>query len=476
MNIGYFTEMMNIGGASALVLRETRWLQEHGHRAMVASAGGPLVADLAAAQIPHVLVPSFEAGKPLVVEQLVADGAALWRAMDEFSLDAVIAQAQLPFPFGVAASGGTMPVFLDLLSPVYWVPKTQAGIKAVREAALDGRIIAGASGAARAFAAAYQFDPQLPHVINVSIQAPQPLRSTRDRMRAEFGIHPGETLIVTVSRLDPDRTPMVLPLARAAAKLAPQYRTRLLVVGDGSDLAALKAKAPAGTVFAGFRRDLPDIYNASDLFVGEGSVVQDAAAAGLPAIITCATEYRDRGDSAFSIFGMHIVDHFFTYPTNLAAPVPMVDALSLLLSNPGLTGRLRTSGKELVNAHWHIDRVMEKRLHAIANRHTPGERVGSAQAIVEIEGGMNADVEVLAAALASIDAKRFGVRARSAVPWQRYAAMPLEHVQALCAAGWRATFPAPLTYTLNGAALAGPVSAGHEDLREALRAASAIRA
>jgi glycosyltransferase involved in cell wall biosynthesis len=120
-----------------------------------------------------------------------------------------------------------------------------------------------------------------------------PARS-RAEVRAAFGVPPGAPLVVCVAVLRPpkgiDRLLEAFPAVRAGAPGA-----RLLVVGDGSERAALEARAAApdlaGTVtFAGARDDVPDLLRAADLFVlptlidALPTVVIEAMAARLPVV------------------------------------------------------------------------------------------------------------------------------------------------------------------------------------------------
>lgn len=471
MNIGLLTEMMNVGGASAVVLRQARWLKAHGHSVVVLSAGGALLDELTGSNIPHITMTSFEPGKQFTPEQLIREGAMLQRAISEYHLDCIVAQAQWPFPFAAVAAAGAIPVFLDLLSPVYWVPKTAEGVAAVQSAAMDGRIIATAVTTAQAFGQAYAFDPRLAHITNVPIQAsPSPERS-RAEVRKSLGIDEDEFVVITVARLDADRAPMILPLARAVEALSSRARRlRCVVIGDGTHAQALRAQAPASTVFTGFRRDLADLYHASDLFCGEGSVVQDAAAAGLPSVITCATVYPQLADRAFSIFGLHIVDHFFVAPSSVVEPVAIQEALSLLLENAEQRNIIARAGKSCFEAYWAMDPVMTQRLGILANRHQKSGSPGACEAVIEIEGGASPDVQLAAALLAEIERpERFGIVSNAPVPWARLLSMPIENAQALSSAAHRVTYRPPLTYRLRSGLLEGRIIDAHADLERVLR-------
>ena len=120
----------------------------------------------------------------------------------------------------------------------------------------------------------------------------------RDRLRRGFGFAPDAVVVTFVGRLDPKKR--VEDLLDAASSLLPEYPSlRVLVVG-GAD--ALQPRYSAqlleayGTylgprvVFAGPRRDVPEILTASDVLVlpgtGEGMshVINEAGAAGLAVV------------------------------------------------------------------------------------------------------------------------------------------------------------------------------------------------
>jgi glycosyltransferase involved in cell wall biosynthesis len=125
-------------------------------------------------------------------------------------------------------------------------------------------------------------------------------RSTE--LRAQLGARDGELLVGTVGRLHPRKD--VETFVRAAALVAAREpRARFVVVGAAEvpveldyrrTLEALVAAEGLSErfVFAGARRDVPDVMKAFDLFVltsrheGFGRVVAEAMAAGRPLVVT----------------------------------------------------------------------------------------------------------------------------------------------------------------------------------------------
>jgi glycosyltransferase involved in cell wall biosynthesis len=121
------------------------------------------------------------------------------------------------------------------------------------------------------------------------------LRSKRAELRASFGVHPSATLILHVGRLIPMKG--VDELLEAVAAATPAVPLHLLVVGDGplaEPLRARAAKLGVSTTFTGLLQGsrLTEAYAAADVFAllsrreTWGIVVNEAASAGLPLVLT----------------------------------------------------------------------------------------------------------------------------------------------------------------------------------------------
>jgi glycosyltransferase involved in cell wall biosynthesis len=115
-------------------------------------------------------------------------------------------------------------------------------------------------------------------------------------LRAEFGAGDDDYLIGGVGRLVARKGFDVLIRAFAEAGLP---NARLLIVGDGSERSRLERLAARGVVFAGFRRDVKDFYQAFDLFVCPsryepfGRVIAEALDAGVPVVAADSEGPRD---------------------------------------------------------------------------------------------------------------------------------------------------------------------------------------
>jgi glycosyltransferase involved in cell wall biosynthesis len=168
-------------------------------------------------------------------------------------------------------------------------------------------------------------------------------RSSDRQLFSEFGIAPGERVILTVGRLSPEKN---LPLLLRAFSLLEIKSGRLLIVGEGDERDRLERLASnlgisPRVCFAGRRNDLERIYPLASLFVLPsteeplGQVYLEAMASGLPCI-----GLRDEPGRTLVATEEIItdgVDGFVVEPGNPGALARKID---LLLSNEALRKRM----------------------------------------------------------------------------------------------------------------------------------------
>jgi glycosyltransferase involved in cell wall biosynthesis len=117
---------------------------------------------------------------------------------------------------------------------------------------------------------------------------------TRAALRAEFGAHPGQAIVLAVGRLAAQKGFGVL--LDAAARWGGIRPAPLLVIaGQGPLAAELQARAASLGLtarFAGHRGDVPSLLAAADVFVlpsvweGQALILQEALRAGVPVVAT----------------------------------------------------------------------------------------------------------------------------------------------------------------------------------------------
>jgi glycosyltransferase involved in cell wall biosynthesis len=198
-------------------------------------------------------------------------------------------------------------------------------------------------------------------------------------LRAELNAAPDEILIGISSRLAPDKGQDTF--LRAAVRVAGQEsRVRFVIIGDDSIFSdnidfvpmlrqiAHESGLANRTVFLGFRRDMPAIYNGLDIIVNAawreafglvvieamacGKVVIGTQSGGIPEIITHGSDG-------------------FLFPVN--DDLALADLLLELIQNPDLRSRIGEAARRTVLERFTIDtqmRALEKFLAEIAEPET----------------------------------------------------------------------------------------------------------
>lgn len=163
------------------------------------------------------------------------------------------------------------------------------------------RVIA-VSGAIRRHLLTQGFDPRRVDVVHSGIELERFTGAARGRFRESLrgegaGVGPGTFLIGTAGHLAGEKGfDLFIEAAALAARELP--RAMFVLVGRGEKEAALRNLASRlgvqeKVLFAGFREEMPEVFEGLNLFVlpsplGEGSpaVVKEAMAAGVPLVAT----------------------------------------------------------------------------------------------------------------------------------------------------------------------------------------------
>ncbi|MES2404460.1 MAG: glycosyltransferase [Pseudomonadota bacterium] len=195
----------------------------------------------------------------------------------------------------------------------------------------------------------------------------------RNRVRAEWQIADGCTLIGLVGRIDPMKDhPTFL---RAAALLAARNeRLRFVCVGGGNPdfvqgIKALATQLGLGSrvIWAGPRNDMAAIFSALDVAVssscGEGfsNVVAEAMACGRPCVVT------DVGDSARIVGECGAV----VAPGDPPALADAVERVATRLEDPDGAARLHAMARTRIEVTYSLDvllRNSEQALRALGGR------------------------------------------------------------------------------------------------------------
>jgi glycosyltransferase involved in cell wall biosynthesis len=157
--------------------------------------------------------------------------------------------------------------------------------------------VAAVSGEIKNDLIAKHIPAQKVHVVDNGIDIgrfdrPCPVESPR----AEFNLDARDIVITIVGRLSPEKGHVTF-LKAAQAVVSREGQVKFLIVGDGPLREDLHAQAQAlglggRVIFAGARKDMPEIYALSDLMVNASSIeglpmtILEAMAAKVPLIVT----------------------------------------------------------------------------------------------------------------------------------------------------------------------------------------------
>ena len=177
----------------------------------------------------------------------------------------------------------------------------------------------------------------------------------RAALREQWGVGPDERVVTLVARLVPIKR--VDRFLETAALLRDRAGARFVIVGDGELREELQASAPARAlgdrvVWAGFRRDVPDVCFASDVVVltsdNEGTPVSliEAQAAAVPVVST-------------NVGGVRTV--VLDGETGLLAnePPALAAAIGSLLDDPERRTAMAARGREHVLGTFGVERLVD---------------------------------------------------------------------------------------------------------------------
>lgn len=179
----------------------------------------------------------------------------------------------------------------------------------------------------------------------------------RAALRAEWGLGGEDEVVTLVARLVPIKR--VDRFLRVAALLAERPHTRFVVVGDGELRERLTTSTEAVAlgdrlVWAGFRRDMANVYFASDVVVltsdNEGTPVSliEAQAAAVPAVGTDVGGVRS------------VIRH---RETGMLAPPgddrALANSVAEVLDKRDLAAALARAGREHAAGSFQVERLVE---------------------------------------------------------------------------------------------------------------------
>jgi glycosyltransferase involved in cell wall biosynthesis len=187
---------------------------------------------------------------------------------------------------------------------------------------------------------------------------------TREYLFGEFGVSQADFVIGSAGRMTYQKG---FDLLLDAVARIPDRRVQLLLVGEGEDEPTLRQRAAKnglnGSVhFTGYRRDLPRLLGALDLYVqpsrfeGMPNALLEAMAAGCPVIASAVD----------GIIEM-VLDGYCGWLTPPEDSRALADTISMALSNPAEAHRQGGAARRRVGISFTLDQMVgrwEKVLYA----------------------------------------------------------------------------------------------------------------
>ncbi len=288
MKILMLTSFMDMGGAETHIAELCVELVRRGHTVEVVSAGGRYSRILEEEGIPCRIMP-LQRKDPLSAARCIL---RLNRLIRRGGFDVIHAHSRIP-----AAICGV----LCRLWGIPFVTTAHLDFKVTpllrRIAKWGDAAMAVSDDIARYLVMEYGVPRERIFVTVNGIDTERfvPSEKYRSEVRREYGISDQSPLIVSVSRLDRDRSTPAKLLSSVMPKICRIYPdARLLIAGDGNDMdevqrLARRANGIIGydaVILAGARCDIERLTAAADVFCGVSRAVLEAMAAGCPVVLS----------------------------------------------------------------------------------------------------------------------------------------------------------------------------------------------
>jgi len=200
----------------------------------------------------------------------------------------------------------------------------------------------------------------IPNGVRIPIRTPALVQ----QKRREFGLGPDVFAFFYVGRLNPVKDLGTLLDAFAALAAQGSFRTRLYLVGDGSERAMLEARRDAlslgdAVTFLGARSDVSSVLMAADAFVmsskseGLPMALLEAMAAGVPCIATAVGGIPD-------LFGD---DRGLSVPAQDG--LALADAMAAIIRSPELRQRLVSKATANLVRNYALDAIVNRYLELL---------------------------------------------------------------------------------------------------------------
>lgn len=351
---------MDIGGAETHVLELALGLKRKGVEVLIASNGGAYVKELEKEGVKHYKVPLNARSIPRMAKALFV----LSRIIRTERPDVVHGHARIPsFLLGILCKFQKF----NFVTTAHWVFEVTPALKLLTD--WGYRTIAVSEDIKKYLIENYK---TLPQDITVTINGipEEKFGIPKDEtVLSEFHLSETKRKIVSISRMDKDRSLLAHHLIASAPALLQQEDIEIVLVGGGNDFNAVKAEADEmnkklgkSVIFCtGPRTDINRFVSAADFVVAVSRSALEAMCGGVPAIIAGNEGY-------LGIFDENSVENAFK--TNFccrgmeqSSPERLTkDLLTLLRADEKTLKNLGAFGKETVLKHYSVDRMVQDNL------------------------------------------------------------------------------------------------------------------
>ncbi|SMC76963.1 glycosyltransferase [Papillibacter cinnamivorans] len=183
----------------------------------------------------------------------------------------------------------------------------------------------------------------------------------KSTLREEFGIGKDEFVMLCASRFAGDKGHKYLVDSLGLLKTLTDRPFRMVLAGDGPLLEETKEQVQrlglqGNVVFAGFRQDIKNLFDGSDLYVNSSQhealsfLILEALASGLPAVVT---DMGGNNDIVNQEAGCGILVEYDN-------PESMAGAMKTLMEDKELLARYRKGARRIVEEKFHVRTMIEK--------------------------------------------------------------------------------------------------------------------
>lgn len=348
---------MDIGGAETHVLELARGLKRMGTEVLIASNGGAYVEVLKAENIPHFKAP-LHSKRP---DAMLKSYLALKKIIREQKPDVVHGHARIP-SFILSLLCKTM--HFNFVTSAHWVFEVNPLLKLLTN--WGYRTIAVSEDIKAYLTENYGTYPQDISVTINGIPLDKFSIPKDTELLKEFGLSESKRKIVSISRMDVDRSLLAHHLIEIAPDLLEKEDLEIVLVGGGNDMEAIQNEADAMNQKLGkkvifttnARTDINRFVSISDLVVAVSRSALECMCGSVPVIVAGNEGYL--GIFSEETLQNAIETNFCCRGMELSSPDRLKkDLLYLLSQDADSLKKIGAYGREIIEKYYSADRMVK---------------------------------------------------------------------------------------------------------------------